>query len=80
MTLPVLPVCVNEYPANQRSPYDVAVQVLTACANGRQPCTGDIHFLKEHAMPREHEMEPAELAGAILWRIFKAKDGMDHAV
>lgn len=58
---------------------EAAVRVLTQSANGQQPSPTDVQFLEAHALPNETDMEPAELAGVIVWRIFRA-DRKRHSV
>ena len=59
--------------------FEAAARVVTKCANGQHPSTTDVRFLETHSLPCESDMEPAELAGTIVWRVFRAKQILDAA-
>lgn len=49
--------------------FEAVVRVLTKCARGQHPLPTDVQLLKARALPNESDMEPAELAGATVWRV-----------
>lgn len=46
----------------------VAARVLRRCARGGRPASRDVQFLHRHAPPCQNGMQPAELAGIVIWR------------
>ena len=66
----------SAHSSEQEQLFEAAVRVLTKCANGQHPSPADVQFLESQALPNEGDMEPAELAGAIVWRIFRANNEM----
>ena len=59
--------------------FAVATRVLGACARGAYPNRKDVRFLSRHARGCEISMQPAELAGATIWRVHNAAREMKPA-
>ena len=60
-------------PDSTKQLLEVAVRVLTTCANGQYPSPSDIELLEDCALPTETHMEPAERAGLTVWRLSRNK-------
>jgi hypothetical protein len=62
---------------NSNRLYETASRVLQRCANGQHPDTTDIELLRCHALSCQIGLNPAELAGAIIWRTQRASEALD---
>jgi len=56
-----------------------AIRVLRACARGGVPDSSDVRFLNRHSLPYGTQMQPAELAGTIIWRVRRDVQDMQYA-
>ena len=59
--------------------YEVAARVLRRCANGYHPRTDDVQLLRQHALPCQIGLNPAELAGTMIWRFQSITETFDSA-
>ena len=56
-----------------------AMRVLRTCARGGVPNSSDVRFLNRHSLPSLTQMQPAELAGTIIWRVRREVQDMKYA-